>query len=236
MSAKLHLLARVARLYLGLAGFGVSIALLVRARLGLDPWDVLHQGIARHLGVPIGWVVTGVSGIVLLAWIPLRQRPGFGTVSNAIVVGLVADQALTVIPSPRALAVRLATLAGAIGLNAVSTACYIGAGLGPGPRDGLMTGLARRGYSIRVVRSAIEVTVLVAGMLLGGSVGIGTVAYALSIGPLVHLLLPRLRLSTTRSDHESATARHEHPGQHGQRPGGTGTGSGDARVRLRLGV
>jgi uncharacterized membrane protein YczE len=236
MSAKSSLLTRVAWLYLGLAGFGVSIALLVRARLGLDPWDVLHQGIAQHLGVPIGWVVIGASGIVLLAWIPLRQRPGFGTVSNTIVVGLVADQALAVIPSPRAMAVRLATLAAAIGVNAVSTACYIGAGLGPGPRDGLMTGLARRGRSIRVVRTAIEVTVLIAGVLLGGSVGIGTVAYALSIGPLVHFLLPRLRLSTTRSEHGSATARREHPGQHGQRPGGTGTGGGDARVRLHLGV
>jgi uncharacterized membrane protein YczE len=224
VSAKLRLLARVAWLYLGLAGFGVSIALLVRARLGLDPWDVLHQGIARDLGVPIGWVVIGVSGIVLLAWIPLRQRPGFGTVSNAIVVGLVADQALLVIPAPRAIAVRLAMLAGAIAVNAVSTACYIGAGLGPGPRDGLMTGLARRGYSVRVVRTAIEVTVLVTGVVLGGSVGIGTVAYALSIGPLVHFLLPRLRLPTTWSDHDSATARREHPGQHRQRPGGTGTG------------
>jgi uncharacterized membrane protein YczE len=224
VSAKLRLLARVAWLYLGLTGFGVSIALLVRARLGLDPWDVLHQGIARDLGVPIGWVVIGVSGIVLLAWIPLRQRPGFGTVSNAIVVGLVADQALSVIPVPRAIAVRLAMLAGAIAVNAVSTACYIGAGLGPGPRDGLMTGLARRGHSIRVVRTAIEVTVLVTGVLLGGSVGIGTVAYALSIGPLVHFLLPRLRLPTTWSDHDSATARREHPGQHRQRPGGTGTG------------
>ena len=225
MSAKLRLIARVAWLYLGLAGFGVSIALLIRARLGLDPWDVLHQGIARDLGVPIGWVVIGVSGIVLLAWIPLRQRPGFGTISNAIAVGLVADQALSVIAPPRAIAARLAMLAAAIAVNAVSTACYIGAGLGPGPRDGLMTGLAARGYSIRVVRTSIEVSVLVAGVLLGGSVGIGTVAYALSIGPLVHFLLPRLRLPTTWSDHDSATARREHPGQHRQRPGGTGTGS-----------
>ncbi|HTZ30683.1 MAG TPA: hypothetical protein VMC83_42235 [Streptosporangiaceae bacterium] len=225
MSAKLRLIARVAWLYLGLAGFGVSIALLIRARLGLDPWDVLHQGIARDLGVPIGWVVIGVSGIVLLAWIPLRQRPGFGTISNAIAVGLVADQALSVIAPPRAIAARLAMLAAAIAVNAVSTACYIGAGLGPGPRDGLMTGLAARGYSIRVVRTSIEVSVLVAGVLLGGSVGIGTVAYALSIGPLVHFLLPRLRLPTTWSDHDSATARREHPGQHRQRPDGTGTGS-----------
>lgn len=226
--------AKLVRLYLGLTGFGVSVALLVRARLGLDPWDVLHQGIARHLDVPIGWVVIGVSGIVLLAWIPLRQRPGFGTLSNVIVVGLVADQALEIIPAPKAMATRVAMLAGAIAINAVSTACYIGADLGPGARDGLMTGLARRGHSIRVVRTAIEVTVLVAGVLLGGSVGIGTVAYALSIGPLVQLLLPRLTLNRSNSD--SATARREHSGQHGQRPGRTGTGGGDARVRLRLGL
>jgi uncharacterized membrane protein YczE len=228
------MLVRVAWLYLGLTGFGVSLALLVRARLGLDPWDVLHQGIARHLGVPIGWVVIGVSGIVLLAWIPLRQRPGFGTISNAIVVGLVTDQALEMIPSPAAMAARLAMLAGAIGMNAVGTACYIGAGLGPGPRDGLMTGLAKRGHSVRAVRTSIEVSVLVIGVVLGGSVGVGTVAYALSIGPLVQVLLPRLSLP--RSDDEAANARREHLDKHGHRPCAAGTVCGDAGVRLHLGV
>jgi uncharacterized membrane protein YczE len=187
---------RLARLYTGLVGFGASVALLVRARLGLDPWDVLHQGIARHLGVPIGWVVIAVSVLVLLAWIPLRQRPGFGTISNVVVVGLVANAALGITPSPASLGIRGAMLAAAIVVNGLSTACYIGAGLGPGARDGLMTGIAARGHSLRVVRTTIEISVLVVGVALGGSVGVGTVAYALAIGPLVHLFLPRLRPPT----------------------------------------
>jgi len=187
---------RLARLYLGLAGFGVSLALMVRARLGLGPWDVLHQGIARHLGVQLGWVTIGVSVLVLLAWIPLRQRPGLGTVSNAVIVGLVVNGALDVLPAPGPLAWRAAWLAGGIGLNGLATACYIGAGLGPGPRDGLMTGLAARGHSLGVVRTLIELSVLAIGFALGGTAGIGTVAYAVSIGPLTHLLLPRLTVKT----------------------------------------
>jgi uncharacterized membrane protein YczE len=181
-------------LYVGLAGFGVSLALMVQARLGLDRWDVLHQGIARLLGVRIGWVVIVVSFVVLAAWIPLRQRPGFGTISNAVVVGLVVNVAVSVIPAPSALAARAGMLAAAIAVNGIATGLYIGAGLGPGPRDGLMTGLAARGHSIRVVRTIIEVSVLATGFALGGSVGIGTVAYAVSIGPLVHIFLPRLTL------------------------------------------
>lgn len=191
-----HLALRLAWLYAGLIGFGLSLALMVKARLGLDPWDVLHQGIARHLGVQIGWVVIGVSAVVLLAWIPLRQRPGFGTLSNAVVVGLVVNVALEVIPSPQRLLLRIGMLAAAILMNGVATGCYIGACLGPGPRDGLMTGLAARGHSIRLVRTAIEVSVFIVGVILGGSVGFGTLAYALSIGPLVHFFLPRLRLDT----------------------------------------
>jgi uncharacterized membrane protein YczE len=187
-----RLAGRLVRLYLGLVGFGVSLALMVRARLGLDPWDVLHQGIARHLGVQIGWVTIGVSAIVLLAWIPLRQRPGLGTVSNAIVVGLVVNGALDVLPAPGPLAWRAVWLAAGIGLNALATACYIGAGLGPGPRDGLMTGIAARGHSLRAVRTVIELSVLAAGAALGGTIGVGTLAYALSIGPLTYVLLPRL--------------------------------------------
>lgn len=190
------LLARLARLYLGLAGFGVSLALMVRARLGLDPWDVLHQGIARHLGIQLGWVVIGVSGLVLLAWIPLRQRPGVGTVSNAVAVGLVVNATLDLLPTPGSLGWRAAWLAAGIGLNGLATACYIGAGLGPGPRDGLMTGIAARGHSLRVVRTLIELSVLTIGWALGGTVGVGTVAYALSIGPLTHALLPRLTVTT----------------------------------------
>jgi uncharacterized membrane protein YczE len=185
---------RVTWLYAGLAGFGVSLALMVRARLGLDPWDVLHQGIARQLGVPIGWVVIAVSTVVLVAWIPLRQRPGFGTISNVVVVGLVVNVALGVIPSPGPLAPRVAMLAAAILVNGVATGCYIGAGLGTGARDGIMTGIAARGHAIRSVRIVIEISVLGIGVILGGSVGAGTLAYALAIGPLVHFFLPRLTL------------------------------------------
>jgi len=187
--------ARILRLYVGLVGFGVSLALMVRARLGLGPWDVLHQGLAGRLHVPIGWVVIGVGAVVLLAWIPLRERPGIGTVSNAVVVGLVVDGALAVLPAPGSLAVRATFLAVGIVGNAVATALYIGAGLGPGPRDGLMTGLARRGPSVRTVRTGLELTALAIGFVLGGSVGVGTVAYALAIGPLVQWALPRLTVT-----------------------------------------
>jgi uncharacterized membrane protein YczE len=182
---------RLLWLYAGLTAFGLSLGLLVRARLGLDPWDVLSQGIARRTGIPIGWIVDAIGAVVLLAWIPLRQRPGLGTVSNVILVGLVLNAALELIPAPAGLIPRLLMLAAAIVLNAVATACYLGARLGPGPRDGLMTGLVARGHSLRTVRTAIELTVLVAGVALGGSAGIGTLAYAMAIGPLVHLLLPR---------------------------------------------
>lgn len=186
---------RILRLYVGLVGFGASLALMLRARLGLGPWDVLHQGLAGRLHVPIGWVVIGVGALVLLAWIPLRQRPGLGTLSNAVVAGLVVDAALAVLPAPGSLAVRGVFLAVGIVGNAVATALYIGAGLGPGPRDGLMTGLARRGLSVRAVRTGLELTALSFGFVLGGSVGIGTVAYALSIGPLVQWALPRLTMA-----------------------------------------
>jgi uncharacterized membrane protein YczE len=147
----------------GLVGFGVSLALMIRARLGLGPWDVLHQGLASRLHVPIGWVVIGVGAVVLLAWIPLRERPGIGTVSNVVVVGLAVDGALAVLPAPGSLAVRATFLAVGIAGNAVATALYIGAGLGPGPRDGLMTGLARRGLSVRAVRTGLELTALAIG-------------------------------------------------------------------------
>lgn len=199
-----RLAVRLVRLYLGLGGFGVSLALMVRARLGLGPWDVLHQGIARHLGVQLGWVTIGVSGLVLLGWVPLRQRPGLGTVSNAITVGLVVNGALDVLPAPGSLAWRAVWLAAGVGLNGLATACYIGAGLGPGPRDGLMTGIAARGHSLRAVRTLIELTVLAIGAVLGGTAGVGTVVYALSIGPLTHTLLPRL--SVTRAAPQERTS------------------------------
>src|SRR3989337_1943129 len=166
---------RLARLYLGLALFGVSIALMVSANLGLDPWDVLHQGLSVGSGFPLGGIVVGASVLVLLCWIPLKQRPGLGTLSNALVVGPVIALSLQVLPEPRALGVRGALLALGIVLNGVATGLYIGAGLGPGPRAGRMTGLAARGHSIRLVRTAIELAVLTSGWLLGGSVGVGTV-------------------------------------------------------------
>jgi uncharacterized membrane protein YczE len=179
-------------LYTGLVLFGVSMALMLASGLGLDPWDVLHQGLAERTGLPFGWIVIGIGALVLLSWIPLRQRPGVGTISNVIVVGLAVDAALAVLPQPHHLALRVAFLVAGIVINGIATGLYIGAGLGPGPRDGLMTGLARRGYSIRLARTSIEVSVLALGWLLGGTIGVGTVLYAVSIGPLAGLLIPRL--------------------------------------------
>ncbi len=183
---------RLFNLYLGLVLFGVSCAMLVASGLGLGPWDVFHQGLSEQLGISLGWVVVGVGVAVLLLWIPLRQRPGLGTVSNAILVGLVIDATLTFLSEPGSMVGRVGLMVAGVMVNGIATGLYIGAGLGPGPRDGLMTGLAARGHSIRVVRTAIELTVLLIGWLLGGTVGVGTVLYALSIGPLTHLFLPRL--------------------------------------------
>jgi uncharacterized membrane protein YczE len=188
------LVYRLVWLNLGLVGFGAGLGLLVRARLGLDPWDVLSQGLSRHLGIQIGWVVDIIGAVVLLAWIPLRQRPGLGTLLNIVVVGLAANGTLDVVPVIHGLGWRVLLMLSAVLLVGLATGCYIGAGLGPGPRDGLMTGIAARGHSIRVVRFTLEVTVLVVGYLLGGSVGVGTVVYAVCIGPLVHVTLPRLAL------------------------------------------
>jgi uncharacterized membrane protein YczE len=163
----------------------------VRANLGLDPWDVLHQGISEHAGIPIGQVSIVVGAAVLLLWIPLRQRPGLGTVSNVVVVGTVMDATLRLVPAPTGLALRVPLLALAVVLNGAATGLYIAALLGPGPRDGLMTGLGRRtGRSLRLVRTGIEATVLAAGAALGGSAGVGTVVYALAIGPLAQFFLP----------------------------------------------
>ncbi len=166
------------------------MAVMVRAGLGLDPWDVFHQGLAGRTGMTIGIASAVVGVVVLLAWIPLRNRPGIGTVANVIVIAVTVDAALAVLPTPSALPVRIAMMLGAVVLNAISTVLYIGAGLGPGPRDGLMTGLvARTGLSVRLVRTSIEATVLIVGWLLGGTVGIGTSVYAFGIGPLVQLVL-----------------------------------------------
>jgi uncharacterized membrane protein YczE len=183
-------LRRLTQLFAGLVLYGFSDALMLLAGLGVDPWDVFHQGLSRHFGLGVGTWAIIVGAIVLALWIPLRQRPGFGTLSNVIVVGSVIDLCLATMPAPHGLASRTAVLLAGVFLNGVATGAYIGAGLGPGPRDGLMTGLAARGHSIRVVRTALELTVLVSGWLLGGTVGIGTVVYALAIGPLAHIFIP----------------------------------------------
>ena len=182
---------RLPQLLGGLALYGTSMAMMLRAALGVNPWDAFHQGLARHLPLSFG-LITAVTGVaVLLLWLPLRQRPGVGTVANVVVIAVSVDVALALIPAPSALWARAALLAGGIVLNGVASAAYIGARLGPGPRDGLMTGLATRtGWSIRLVRTGIELTVLAVGWLLGGTVGIGTVAYALAIGPLTQAFLP----------------------------------------------
>ncbi|QJY45831.1 YczE/YyaS/YitT family protein [Pseudonocardia broussonetiae] len=182
---------RLVQLVAGLALYGTSMAMQIRATLGLNPWDVLHEGLTAQ--TPLGFgLITAVTGVVvLLLWIPLRQRPGIGTVANVLVIAVTVDLALALIPAPGGLAARIALMTGGIVLNGVASAAYVGARLGPGPRDGLMTGLAARtGRSLRLVRTGIEVTVLAAGWLLGGTVGVGTVLYALAIGPLTQLFLP----------------------------------------------
>jgi uncharacterized membrane protein YczE len=181
---------RLVQLYLGLVLYGVSSSLLVLAGLGLDPWDVFHQGLSRTFGLAIGTWAILVGVVVLLLWIPLRQRPGIGTMSNVVLVGLTMNVVLGHVHAPHALSARIACLACGVFLNGVATGAYIGAGFGPGPRDGLMTGFAARGHSIRVVRTSIELAALGTGWLLGGTVGVGTVVYALSIGPLAHVFVP----------------------------------------------
>lgn len=196
---------RLGQLYLGLVLYGSSMALMIEPRLGLDPWDVFHQGLSETTGLRFGWVVIGVGAAVLLLWIPLRQRPGIGTVSNVIVIGLAVDAALALLPTPAPMPVRVGFLVSGVVLNGVATGMYIGARFGPGPRDGLMTGIVGRwpGRSIRLVRTVIELTVLGAGWLLGGTVGIGTVLYAVSIGPLAHVFIPLFTVPD--ADSEAAT-------------------------------
>ncbi|MFJ6865759.1 YitT family protein [Streptomyces termitum] len=185
-----HLTRRLVQLYAGLTLYGVSSALLVRAELGMEPWNVLHQGLSELTGLTIGVVSIVVGAVVLLLWIPIRQRPGLGTVSNVFVVGLAMDGALALLPETRAMAARIALLVLGIVLNGLATGLYIAARFGPGPRDGLMTGLHRAtGRSIRLVRTLLEVAVVATGFLLGGSVGVGTVLYAVSIGPLAQFFL-----------------------------------------------
>lgn len=184
---------RVIQLYAGLLVFAFGEALIVRASLGVIPWDVLHQGLVQQFGLTIGQWSIIIGAVVLLLWIPLRERPGLGTVSNVIVIGAALDVFLGLLATPGQLWARGLFLGLGILINGVATAAYIGARLGPGPRDGLMTGLVRtRGWSVRVVRTGIEVAVVVIGWLLGGNLGVGTVLFALAIGPVVHVALPLL--------------------------------------------
>jgi uncharacterized membrane protein YczE len=182
---------RLIQLYISLVLYGVSMALMIRSDLGNMPWDVLHQGLAEQLGLPFGVVIVIVGALVLLAWWPLHERPGLGTISNVVVISLVIDPALALVPESEDLAARVSLAVAGVVLNGAATAAYIGVHLGPGPRDGLMTGLVRvTGASVRLVRTAIEVAVVITGFLLGGTLGAVTVLYALAIGPLTQLFLP----------------------------------------------
>lgn len=197
---------RLVQLAAGLWLYGLTMAMLIRSQLGLDPWDVFHDGVRKHTGLSFGTVVilTGVG--VLLLWIPLRQWPGLGTVANAIVIGIATDVSLAMISDPSSLGWRWALLALGVVGNGLAGALYIGSQFGTGPRDGLMTGVSRRtGLSIRLVRTSLEVTVLVVGWLLGGVVGLGTVLYALAIGPTIQFFLPKVTVDLRGTDREDGS-------------------------------
>ena len=198
-----RLALRSAMLLTGLVAYGVSSGLILQASLGVDPWDVLHQGLARTFGGQVGTWAIIASVFVLILWIPLRARPGLGTLANSVIVGLVINATVELVPAQRHLPWQAGLLAAGIVLNGLATGLYIGAGFGPGPRDGLTTAIAARGHQIRVIRTLIEVTVLAAGWLLGGSVGAGTVLYAALIGPITHRTIP---LFTPKTKHAERVA------------------------------
>ncbi|MBB5954656.1 putative membrane protein YczE [Saccharothrix tamanrassetensis] len=190
---------RLPQLVAGLWLYGASMALQIRATLGLDPWDVLHEGLTKRTGLSFGTITIIVGALVLLCWIPLRQRPGVGTVSNVFLIGIAVDVTLAILPAPSELVPRILFLVAGIVLNGLAAAVYIGARLGPGPRDGLTTGFcARTGTSLRLVRTVVELTVLAGGWLLGGTIGVGTVLYALAIGPLTQAFLPLVTWVSSR--------------------------------------
>lgn len=193
---------RITQLLIGLVLFGIGIGLMLQSGMGVPPWDVLHQGLARRFGLTVGaWSVI-VSMAVLLLWLPLRQPYGLGTLLNAIIIGVVIDLTGVVIPAAEVTGVAWSMMLGGVVLIGIASGLYIGANLGPGPRDGLMTGIARKGPSIRLTRAVIEITVLTLGWILGGTFGIGTIVFALAIGPLVQYFLPRWDISP----HPSADA------------------------------
>ena len=224
---------RLARLFIGLSLSGFTMAMMVESTLGLDPWDVFHEGLAQQLPLTFGQVVILVGAVVLLLWIPLRQMPGVGTILNVIVIGLAADAGIALISQPDTLWLRGLLLVGGVVGNGLAGAIYIGAQLGPGPRDGLWLGLVRRtGRSVRFWRTVIEVGVLVVGFALGGTVGVGTVLYALTIGPIVQFFLPLVQARTSDGSpqpHWSGTMRRRGaPRTDGCAMTGTVVGSGDA--------
>lgn len=184
---------RLSQLFAGLWLYGASMAMQIRATLGLDPWDVLHEGLTKRTGLSFGLITAITGAVVLLAWIPLRQKPGIGTIANVVLIALSVDVSLAIIPAPQELLPRIVLLTLGIVLNAVAFAAYVGSRLGPGPRDGMVTGFCRRtGISLRLTRTVVELLVLGTGWLLGGTVGIGTILYAIGIGPLSQLFLPGL--------------------------------------------
>jgi uncharacterized membrane protein YczE len=198
---------RLPQLFAGLALFGFSMAMMLRSDLGLAPWDVLTEGLAHRLPLTFGTITIAVSVVVLLLWVPLRQRPGLGTIANVFVVGVAVDVGLAVLSTPSSLVLQVLLLVGGLVANGLAGGAYIGSQFGPGPRDGLMTGLARRtGASLRLVRTGIEVVVLATGFLLGGTVGVGTVLYALGIGPLTQFFLRRFAVRLDPRPHAGTPA------------------------------
>ena len=204
-----RLVRRVSQLFAGLVLYGISMAFMVESSLGLNPWDVFHQGLSETTGISFGWVVILLGIPILLLWIPLRQKPGFGTIANLVVIGFVVDGALAILQPGDSLAMRVTYLVTGIALNGVATGLYIGSSLGPGPRDGLMTGLVGRfpRLSIRLVRTSLELLILGVGFLLGGTVGLGTVVYALAIGPLAHMFIPVFTVEPRTPAPEPVTVR-----------------------------
>ena len=198
---------RIAQLLVGLVLYGFAISMMIRAAVGVSPWDVLSQGVTKQTGIPFGWVTNIIGGIVLLLWIPIRQRPGLGTVLNVLLVGTAAQGGLMVLPELTVLWQQILLFASGLVVLAIATGLYIGARFGPGPRDGLMTGIHKRwGFPIWAVRTAIELTVLLIGWLLGGNVGVGTIAFALLIGPMVNVTLPLLRVRLASDEPEGSAA------------------------------
>lgn len=198
---------RLIQLFLGLALYGLSVGLMVRSNLGVNPWDVFHQGLSERSGIGLGTMIIIIGAAVLLLWIPLRQRPGIGTISNVFLIGIWTDVSLWLIPPVQSLTLAWAMLFGGIFFNGIAGGAYIGAGLGPGPRDGLMTGLVKRtGKSVRLIRTGIEIVVVAVGWTLGGTLGLGTLLYALAIGPIVHRMLPLFTIADRAPEPALATA------------------------------